>query len=76
MALKNLTPFQILRLSAKLFDCHVLGHPPCFKSPSPIKIVTRACFYTVGFFSTLGTLVKSLWDNGQVYTQLEVRSEE
>jgi GT2 family glycosyltransferase len=71
MALKNLTPFQILRLSAKLFDCHVLGHPPCFKSPSPIKIITRACFYAVGFLSTLGTLIKSIWDNGQIYTHYE-----
>lgn len=69
MALKNLTPVQFLRLSAKLFDCHVLGHPPCYKSGSPVKIATRAFFYTVGLLNALGTLVTSLWDNGQTYSR-------
>ncbi|NJO41830.1 MAG: glycosyltransferase family 2 protein [Cyanobacteria bacterium CRU_2_1] len=69
MGLKNLTPIQAIFLFTKLFDCHVLGHPPCYKSGSPIKILTRACFYTVGFFSVLGTLIKSLWDDGQIYTR-------
>ncbi|NJR65383.1 MAG: glycosyltransferase [Leptolyngbyaceae cyanobacterium CRU_2_3] len=68
MALKNLTPFQIIRLAAKLFDCHVLGHPPCYKSGSPIKILTRGIFYCVGFLSAVGTLIKSLWTDGQVYS--------
>jgi glycosyltransferase involved in cell wall biosynthesis len=69
MALKNLTFFEQLRLYTRLFDCHVLGNPPCYKSGSPIKIISRACFYSLGFFSALGTLVHSLWNTSQIYTQ-------
>lgn len=69
MGLKNLTPWQALRLFTKLFDCHVLGHPPCYKSGSPIKILTRAGFYIVGFLNALGTLILSRWDNGQIYSR-------
>jgi hypothetical protein len=69
MGLKNLTLNQQLRLYAKLFDCHVLGHPPCYKSGSPIKIISRACFYSLGFLYALVTLIKSRWDTGQIYTQ-------
>ncbi|MFB2975440.1 hormogonium polysaccharide biosynthesis glycosyltransferase HpsN [Microseira sp. BLCC-F43] len=69
MALKNLTPFQQMRLFARLFDCHVLGNPPCNKSGSPIKIITRAGFYSLGFINALGTLIKSTIDDGQIYTQ-------
>ncbi len=61
LGLKNLTVTQALRLYARLFDCHVLGHPPCNKSGSPIKIATRAIFYTLGFFKALGTVIQSLW---------------
>ena len=68
MALKNLTFTQQLRLYAKLFDCHVLGNPPCNKSGSPIKIVTRGLFYSLGFLNALYSLIKGIWDNGQVYT--------
>ncbi|NEO98158.1 MAG: glycosyltransferase family 2 protein [Symploca sp. SIO2E9] len=71
MALKNLTLFEQLRLFARLFDCHVLGHPPCNKSGSPLKIISRAVFYTLGFFEALKTVVKSSWDAGQVYTKLD-----
>ena len=71
MGLKNLTPNQQLRLYAKLFDCHVLGHPPCNKSGSPIKIISRAGFYSVGFLDALGTVIKSSWDAGQIYTQMD-----
>ena len=71
MALKNLTPFQLIRLCTKLFDCHVLGHPPCYKSGSPAKIATRAVFYVVGFFAALKTLIRSGWHNGQLYTQAD-----
>lgn len=67
MALKNLTLSQQLRLYAKLFDCHVLGHPPCNKSGSPIKIISRACFYGLGFLDALRTVVQSNWDAGQIY---------
>lgn len=58
MGLKNLTPKQCYRFFTKLFDCHVLGHPPCYKSGSPLKIITRFGFYILGFFSALITLVK------------------
>ncbi|MEC4892801.1 MAG: hormogonium polysaccharide biosynthesis glycosyltransferase HpsN [Oscillatoria sp. PMC 1051.18] len=69
MALKNLTFSQQLRLYAKLFDCHVLGNPPCNKSGSPIKIITRGIFYSLGFLNAVNTRIKSLWDDGQVYTR-------
>ena len=59
MGLKNLTPGQALRLYGKLFDCHVLGHPPCNKSGSPIKVVTRFGFYCLGFLDAVGTLIKT-----------------
>ncbi|AFY75518.1 MAG: glycosyltransferase family 2 protein [Hydrococcus sp. C42_A2020_068] len=72
MALKNLTPVQQLRLYAKLFDCHVLGNPPCNKGGSPIKILTRGIFYSLGFLDALSTLVKSLWENGQIYSRQDL----
>lgn len=59
MGLKNLTPGQAIRLFARLFDCHVLGNPPCNKSGSPIKIVTRFGFYCLGFLDAVSTLVKT-----------------
>ena len=71
MALKNLTPGQQLRLYAKLFDCHVLGNPPCNKGGSPIKILSRGIFYGLGFLDALKTQVKSLWNDGQIYTKLD-----
>ena len=69
MGLKNLTLNQCLRFFAKLFDCHVLGNPPCYKGGSPIKIITRGSFYTLGFMSAVQTRVKSIWDDGQIYTR-------
>jgi glycosyltransferase involved in cell wall biosynthesis len=69
MGLKNLTISEQLRLYAKLFDCHVLGHPPCNKSGSPIKIITRGMFYFLGFFNACGTLIKGLWNDGQIYSE-------
>ncbi len=71
MGLKNLTAIQALSLYARLFDCHVLGHPPCYKSGSPIKVVTRGIFYILGFFYALSTVIQSVWDDGQIYTQLD-----
>ncbi|MFH7026116.1 MAG: hormogonium polysaccharide biosynthesis glycosyltransferase HpsN [Heteroscytonema crispum UTEX LB 1556] len=71
MGLKNLTVSQALRLYARLFDCHVLGRPPCHKSGSPIKILTRGVFYTLGFFKALGTIIQGIWDDGQIYTRLD-----
>ncbi|MGB8689086.1 MAG: hormogonium polysaccharide biosynthesis glycosyltransferase HpsN [Microcoleus sp.] len=73
MGLKNLTVFQCLRFFAKLFDCHVLGNPPCYKSRSPIKIITRFAFYTIGFISVLNTIIKSLWNDEQIYTNQDKR---
>lgn len=68
MGLKNMTVLQLLRLSRRLFDCQVLGRPPCHKSGSPIRIVSRAIFYVLGFLKAVWTLIRSLWDDGQVYT--------
>lgn len=69
MALKNLTPNELLRLSVSLFDCHVLGHPPCNKSGSPIKVVSRFGFYSLGFLKACWTLIKPSGRNGRLYTQ-------
>jgi GT2 family glycosyltransferase len=71
LGLKNLTVTQALRLYARLFDCHVLGRPPCHKSGSPIKIVTRGFFYILGFLKALGTAIQSLWNDGQIYSRLD-----
>lgn len=71
LGLKNLTLSQSLRLYAKLFDCHVLGNPPCYKSGNPIKVATRGFFYILGFFKALATLTQSIWDDGQIYTHLD-----
>ncbi|KAF3885513.1 MULTISPECIES: hormogonium polysaccharide biosynthesis glycosyltransferase HpsN [Nostocales] len=71
MGLKNLSLTQATRLFARLFDCHVLGHPPCHKSGSPIKILTRGVFYTLGFFKALSTVIQSAWNDGQIYTRLD-----
>lgn len=65
MALKNLTVAEQLRLYAKLFDCHVLGNPPCYKSGSPLKIMVRGVFYFLGFFDALKT-VYGQRDNSEI----------
>jgi GT2 family glycosyltransferase len=69
MALKNLTLGQQLRLYAKLFDCHVLGNPPCNKSGSPLKILSRGIFFGLGFLDALTSRFKQIWDDGQIYTR-------
>jgi GT2 family glycosyltransferase len=68
MALKNLTLSEQFQLYLKLFDCHVLGHPPCYKSGSPIKIATRFCFYLLGFLDAGLTQIKGFWHSGQTYS--------
>ncbi|XZN97974.1 MAG: hormogonium polysaccharide biosynthesis glycosyltransferase HpsN [Microcoleus sp.] len=68
MGLKNLTVFQCLRFFAKLFDCHVFGNPPCYKSRSPLKILSRFAFYILGFLSAINTLIQSIARDGQIYT--------
>ncbi len=69
LGLKNLTLSQCLRFFARLFDCHVLGHPPCNKSGSPIKTLVRFWFYTLGFFNAVGTVLQSSFQDGQIYSQ-------
>ncbi|MGD1874380.1 MAG: hormogonium polysaccharide biosynthesis glycosyltransferase HpsN [Mastigocoleus sp.] len=71
MGLKNLSTTQALRLYARLFDCHVLGRPPCHKSGSPIKVLTRFVFYILGFLKALGTYIQSIWNDGQIYSRLD-----
>ncbi|BAZ39217.1 family 2 glycosyl transferase [Calothrix sp. NIES-4101] len=75
LGLNNLTFSQALRLYARLFDCHVLGRPPCHKSGSPVKILTRFIFYTLGFMKALATVIQSNWNDGQIYTQLDEKVE-
>jgi len=75
MGMKNLTIDQQLRLFYRLFDCHVLGRPPCHKSGSVLKIISRAGFYSLGFFKALGTVIQSSWDNGQIYTKQDLVKE-
>lgn len=55
LGFKNLTVAQCLRFFAKLFDCHVLGNPPCNKSNNPLKVVTRLVFYLAGLLAAIGT---------------------
>jgi GT2 family glycosyltransferase len=71
LGLKNLTFTQALRLYGRLFDCHVLGHPPCYKSGSPIKVATRGIFYCLGFLKAVGTMIQSAWNDGQIYSRLD-----
>lgn len=68
MALKNLTPWQLTRLSAKLFDCHVLGNPPCNKGGGPVKIASRFGFYSVGFLRACGTLLSPSGKDGRIFS--------
>jgi len=68
MGFKNLTPPQALRFFTKLFDCHVLGHPPCYKSGSPVKVLTRGSFYVLGSLSALYSQFRALWNDGQRYS--------
>lgn len=72
MGLKNLTFSQQIALYSKLFDCHVLGNPPCNKSSSPIKILTRGIFYLLGFLDALKSQIISIWHDGQIYTKQSI----
>lgn len=55
LGFKNLTPAQCLRFFAKLFDCHVLGNPPCNKGGHPLKVMIRLFFYLLGLLAAMGT---------------------
>ncbi|MGG6297670.1 hormogonium polysaccharide biosynthesis glycosyltransferase HpsN [Leptolyngbya sp. AN02str] len=74
MALKNLTVVQQVRFALRLFDCHVLGHAPCDKERSPIKIVGRAVFYLLGLLQAGRTALQSRWSDGQGYSQPDADS--
>lgn len=68
MAFKNLTAAQAFRFFARLFDCHVLGHPPCHKSGSPLRVLTRLAFYCLGCLDAICTLITT-WNRHQPYTK-------
>ncbi len=55
LGFKNLTAAQCLQFFAKLFDCHVLGNPPCNKGGYPLKVLTRLLFYLLGLLAATGT---------------------
>lgn len=76
MALKNLTLSEQLRLYIKLFDCHVLGNPPCNKSGSLFKILTRGLFFFLGFLDALLSQTKGIWNDGQIYTKKDLKISE
>jgi GT2 family glycosyltransferase len=76
MALKNLTPLQIFQLAAELFRCQVMGRPPCHKSGSPIRVLSRALFFGLGFASAAGSLLRGLWQDGQVYSQQDLSTQQ
>jgi GT2 family glycosyltransferase len=63
LALKNLTPGQIRRLSTRLFACHVLGHPPCYKDQGLSKVLTRSVFYGLGLLDACYTLLARSWQD-------------
>lgn len=71
LALKNLTLGQNLRLYGRLFDCHVLGHPPCNKSGNPLKIVSRGLFFVAGWLYAIYTLVTTIGQHGRIYPDVE-----
>ncbi|MCL2939707.1 MAG: hormogonium polysaccharide biosynthesis glycosyltransferase HpsN [Trichodesmium sp. MAG_R02] len=59
MAFNNLNFSESLRFFTRLFDCHVLGNPPCNKSRFLPKIFIRGVFYILGFISALLTIFQS-----------------
>ena len=67
LGLKNLTLSQALHLFARLFDCHVLGNPPCYKERTLKKILTRGVFYGLGFVYACYTLITTLGKHGRLY---------
>jgi glycosyltransferase involved in cell wall biosynthesis len=69
MALKNLTWRESYHLAASMFDCQVLGHPPCCKSGSPMKVLMRGIFYGIGLLDALLAQIRGGWNDGQIYTR-------
>ena len=74
MALKNLNWQEQMRLYTKLFDCHVLGNPPCNKGGSPVKILVRFLFYILGLIDGIKTMIISQWDDGQIYSKNDMNA--
>lgn len=74
MAFKSLTFSEGIRLAVRMFDCHVLGNPPCNKSGSFPRMVVRGVFYLLGFLNAVLTWIKSIWESGQIYTELDKKS--
>ncbi|MEY3300318.1 MAG: hypothetical protein RLZZ597_3578, partial [Cyanobacteriota bacterium] len=72
LGLKNLTLGENLRLFGRLFDCHVLGHPPCNKDPNLLKVVSRGIFYGLGLAYAVYTLVTTAGRKGRLYPQSAV----
>ncbi|MGB3312747.1 MAG: hormogonium polysaccharide biosynthesis glycosyltransferase HpsN [Nodosilinea sp.] len=71
LALKNLTLSQNLRLYGRLFDCHVLGHPPCNKDGNLLKVVSRGVFFVAGWLYAVYTLATTLGRQGRLYADVE-----
>lgn len=71
LALKNLTLEQNLRLYGRLFDCHVLGHPPCNKDGHPLKVLSRGLFFVAGWLYTVYTLLTTMGQHGRIYPHIE-----
>jgi hypothetical protein len=74
MAFKSLTFSEGFRLAVRMFDCHVLGNPPCNKSGSLLRMVVRGVFYFLGFMNAVLTWIKSIWESGQIYTELDKKA--
>jgi GT2 family glycosyltransferase len=67
LGMKNLTLGQNLRLCVKLFDCHVLGHPPCHKDPNLRKVAVRGFFYLWGWLYACYTLATTVGKRGRLF---------
>ncbi|PSN15467.1 glycosyltransferase, partial [filamentous cyanobacterium CCT1] len=71
LALKNLTLGQNLRLYGRLFDCHVLGRPPCNKDGHPLKVLSRGIFFVAGWLYTVYTLLTTMGQHGRIYPHVK-----
>lgn len=67
LGLKNLTLGQNLRLYGRLFDCHVLGHPPCNKPGGLHRVLARGLFFSLGWLYACFTLLTTLGKQGRMY---------
>ena len=76
LALKNLTPSQMLRFARHIFNCQVRGLPPCNKSGAAHLVLGRLIFYVLGFASACLVLFQGIWDDGQKLTRLDTGGED